>query len=162
MDLSMRGGGLHVLLENHYVTIISQIFVLALTAFFLAKSKPILMGVLYRPPDKRGFTEYLDNSLRENSISNILECYLIGYSTVILLSGDKIAVGKTLQHYDSNSLPPLLVKNMNLYFSQYLYWIIVEPVRSTKCTKILFAKILKNSTKWYGMVLLKWNYLIMS
>ena len=95
MDLSIRGGGLHVLLENHYVIIISQIFVLTLEAFFfLAKSKPILMGVLYRPPDKRGFTEYLDNSLRENNISNILECYLIGYSTVILLSGDKMLLEK--------------------------------------------------------------------
>ena len=30
----MRGGGLHVLLENHYVIIISQIFVLTLEAFF--------------------------------------------------------------------------------------------------------------------------------
>ena len=96
MDLSIRGGGLHVLLENHYVIIISQIFVLTLEAFFffLAKSKPILMGVLYRPPEKRGFTEYLDNSLRENNISNILECYLIGYSTVILLSGDKMLLEK--------------------------------------------------------------------
>ena len=94
MDLSIRGGGLHVLLENHYVIIISQIFVLTLEAFFLAKSKPILMGVLYTPPDKRGFTEYLDNSLRENNISNILESYLTGYSTVILLSGDKMLLEK--------------------------------------------------------------------
>ena len=78
---------LHVILKHHYLIIISQVFILTLKAFlwafFLPKSKPILVGVSYQPPDKSGFIEYLNNALRENNISNIQECYLI--LTLILI-----------------------------------------------------------------------------
>ena len=63
------------------------------------KSKPILVDVLYRPPDKPRFIEYLDNSLKESNISNIQECYLMDDFNVNLFSGSKMLLDK--QYYDS-------------------------------------------------------------
>ena len=44
---------------------------------FFPRSKPTLVGVLYRPPEKPDFKEHLNNFLKENNISNFQECYLI-------------------------------------------------------------------------------------
>ena len=41
---------------------------------FFPKSKPILVGVLYRPPEKSGYKEYLEGSLEESNIFNIQKC----------------------------------------------------------------------------------------
>lgn len=42
---------------------------------FLPKSKPFLVGVLYRPSSKPEFIEYLDNFLKEINNCNIQDCY---------------------------------------------------------------------------------------
>ena len=52
---------LNVVLKNHRLVLTSQVFVLRLKDIFLPKSKPILISVLYRPPGKPGFIEYLEN-----------------------------------------------------------------------------------------------------
>ena len=49
----------------------------------MPKSRPILVGDIYWPPEKPRFIEYLNNSLREINISNIQECYLIGKSMFV-------------------------------------------------------------------------------
>ena len=73
---------------------------------FLSKSKPILVGVLYKPPDKSYFTEHLNNSLKESNISNIQQCYLIGEFNVNLSSGNKMLLKK--QYSDTYSqVPPI-------------------------------------------------------
>ena len=46
--------------------------------------------MLYWPPDKPRFIEYLDNSLNESNISNIQEYYLMGEFNVNLLSGNEM------------------------------------------------------------------------
>ena len=61
---------------------------------FLSKSKPILVGVLYPPPDKPKFVEYLDNSLKECNISNTQECYLMVDFNIKLLRGNKMLLDK--------------------------------------------------------------------
>ena len=63
---------------------------------FLLMSKSILVGVLYRPPDKPDFMELRKNSLKESNISNTQECYLIGDFNVDLLSGNKMLLKKTI------------------------------------------------------------------
>ena len=70
----------------------------------MPKSKQILVGVLYRPPDEADFIEHLNKSLKESNISNIQECYLIGDFNVNLLSGNKMLLKK--QYSDSYSQAP--------------------------------------------------------
>ena len=77
---------------------------------FLPKSRPILVGVLYWPPDKPEFIECLNNYLREINISNIQECYLIGDLNVNLLRENKILL-KT-QYSDSLNQAFSILKNM--------------------------------------------------
>ena len=61
MDRSGGEAELHVILKNHYLIITRQNFVIFID-IFLPKSKPIFVGMLYRPPDKPEFIEYLESS----------------------------------------------------------------------------------------------------
>ena len=113
---------------------------------FLLKSKPILVGVLYRPPDKPDFIEHLNNSLKESNISNNQECYLIGDLNVNLLSGNKMLLKK--QYSDSYSQAPPIVNNYTeLCFSHSLHQLIMKPTRTTEHTKTLIDHILTNSSE---------------
>ena len=78
---------------------------------------PILSGMLYQLPDKPGFIEYVDNSLKESSISNIQECYLMVDFNVTLLSGNRMLLDE--KYSDSCSQAPPLVKKIyeSLLFS---------------------------------------------
>ena len=66
MDRSRRGGRVARYIKksisynqkSSFCPIIESIFI----DIVLPKSKPILVGVLYWPPDKPRFLEYLDNS----------------------------------------------------------------------------------------------------
>ena len=111
----------------------------------MPKGKPILVGVLYPPPGKPGFIEYLNNSLKESTISNTQEFYLIGDFNVKLLSGNKMLLKK--QYSVSYSQAPPIVKNyIDLCFSHSLHQLIMEPTRTTtKHTKTLIDHILTNS-----------------
>ena len=101
----------------------------------MPKSKPILVGVLHRPPEKPRFIEYLDNFLKESNIFNIQECYLM----CDLL--DK-------QYYDSYSqASPLVKKYMDHCFSHSLHQLTVKPTRTTERTKTLIDHILTKSLK---------------
>ena len=57
----------------------------------LHKSKQILVGVLYGPPEKPGFIEYLGNFLKESNISNFQDHYLMDKFNITLLSRIKIS-----------------------------------------------------------------------
>ena len=74
---------------------------------FLPQPKPILVGALYRHPDKPDFIEHFNNSKKRN-ISNTKECYLVGVFNVNLLSGNKMILEK--QYSDSYSLARLWLK----------------------------------------------------
>ena len=94
-----REAGSHVILKSHYFMQNSSFCLNIESIFihiFLAISKPILVGVLYRPPGKRRFIEYLDNSLKESDISNIQEPYLVSHFNVNLLSGNKMLLVKNI------------------------------------------------------------------
>ena len=102
MDRSKRGGGaacyIRKSLSYNYKSDFCPNTESIFTDIFLAKSKPILVCMWYRPPDKPGFTECLDQSLIESNISNIQECYLIGDFNVTLLSRNNMLLEK--QHYN--------------------------------------------------------------
>ena len=120
--------GLHVILESHYRITIRQ----------------VLVGLLYRPPDKLDNIENLNNSLEESNISNTQECYLIGDFNVDLLSGNKMLLKK--QYFDYYRQAPSMIKNyIDLCFSHSLHQLIKEPSRATEQTKTLIDHILTNS-----------------
>ena len=100
LDCSRRGGGavcyVRKALSFNHKTIFYRNIESILTDIFLPKSKPILVGVLYRPPDKPDFIEHLNNSLKESNISNTQESYLIGDFNINLLSGKKMLLIKTI------------------------------------------------------------------
>ena len=114
---------------------------------FFPKSKPILVGLLYWSPNKHRFIKYLQNPLKENNISNIQECYLIGDFNVNLLSGNKMLLHK--QYHDSYSQAPPLVKKiyMKLCFPRSLHQLIAELTKTTERTKTLTNHILTNSAE---------------
>ena len=63
IDHLSRGSGVAYYIKKDYLIIVSQVFVLTLRAvlltLFLSKSKPILVGVLYRQADKPKFISIL-------------------------------------------------------------------------------------------------------
>ena len=90
--------------------------------------------MIYQPPDKSGFIEHFDNSLKESCISYIKEFYLMGDFNINMWSGDTMLLDK--QYYDSYSQAPHLVKKyIDLCFSHSLHQLITEPTRTTKHTK---------------------------
>ena len=131
---------------------------------FLPKSKSVLVGVLYWPPDKLDFLEHLNNSLKEYNICNTQEYYLIGDFNVSLLSGNKILLKK--QYSDSYSQAPAIVKNyLDLCCSHSLHQLVMKPKRTAEHTKTLIDHILTNSLEKViqsGAIEMKWDSLIMN
>ena len=113
-----------------------------LQTFVLDESKPILVGMLYQPPEKPRFIEHLDIYLNKSTISHIQECYLMGDFNVNRLSRNKMLLDDS---YSKDS--PLVKKYINLCFSHSLYQLTAKPTRTTQHTKTLINHILTNSTE---------------
>ena len=153
LDCSKRGGGvacyLGFLSYNHKTSFCRNIESI-LIDIFLPKSKPILLGVLYRTPDKSDFIEHLNNSLKESNTCNTRECFLIGDFNVNLMSGNKLVLEK--QYSDPYSQASLISKNYkDLCFSHSLHQLIREPTWTTEHTKTLIDHILTNSPEFVRM-----------
>ena len=46
--------------------------------FSISKPKPVLIGILYRPPDKYNFVNSLERTLSNTNVIESKECYLLG------------------------------------------------------------------------------------
>ena len=57
---------------------------------FLPKSKPILLGILYRPPDKSDFVKHINNVFTETGVLDKQECYLLGDLNINLILDEKV------------------------------------------------------------------------
>ena len=164
LDRSRRGGGVASYIKkylsyNHNTRFFRNIETIFID-ISLPKSKPILVGVLHRPPEKPDFIEHLNNSLKESNISNNQECYLIGDFNANLLSGNKMILEK--QYSDSYSQAPIVKNYVDICFAHSLHQLIREQTRTTEHTKTLIDHILTNLLKKsFRVVLLKWDYLIM-
>ena len=56
---------------------------------FLPKSKPFLIGILYRPPDKYDFANCIERTFSDTNVSESEECYLLGDININLQPKDK-------------------------------------------------------------------------
>ena len=80
-DRSHRGGGVACFVKNsisynwkrNFCINTESIFI----EIFLPKSKLVLIGILYRPPDKYDFVNYLECTFSDTNVSESQECYLL-------------------------------------------------------------------------------------
>ena len=81
-DLSRRGGGVVYFVKNsssynrkpNFYINTESIFI----EIFLPTSKPVLTGILYRPPVKYDFVNCLECTFSETNVFESQECYLLG------------------------------------------------------------------------------------
>ena len=81
-DRSRRGGGVACFVKNsisynrkpNFCTNTESIFI----EIFLPRSKPVLIGILYRPPDKYDFVNCLERTFSDTNVFESQECYLLG------------------------------------------------------------------------------------
>ena len=80
-DRSRRGGGVACFVKNsisynrkpNFCINTESIFI----EIFLPKSKPALIGILYRHPDKCDFVNCLEHTLSDTNVIESQECYLL-------------------------------------------------------------------------------------
>ena len=81
-DWSRRGGGVACFVKNsisynwetNFCTNTESIFI----EIFLPTSKPVLIGILHRPPDKYDFVNCLECTFSDTNVFESQECYLLG------------------------------------------------------------------------------------
>ena len=81
-DQSRRGGGIACFVKNsisynqkpNFCINTESIFI----EIFLLKSKPVPIGILYRPPDKYDSVNCLERTFSDTNVFESQECYLIG------------------------------------------------------------------------------------
>ena len=101
---------------------------------FLPKTKPILVGILYRPPDQSGFLKNLSNSITNTENFDNQEVYILGDLNINLL-------------YKEKRLPNGIKAYKEFCAVHGLTQIINKPTRITENTSTLLDHILTNSTE---------------
>ena len=103
-DRSRRGGGVVCFLKNsisynrkpNFCINTESIFI----EIFLPRSKPVLIGILYRPPDKYDFVNCLERTFSDTNIFESQECYLLGDFNINLQPKDK----EIFRHKSANTI----------------------------------------------------------
>ena len=84
---------------------------------FLPKSNPILLGILYRPPDKSDFVKHINNVFTETGVSDKHECYLLGDLNINLILDEKEIFSNKSYKSNGQNLPPLTKGYLDFWFS---------------------------------------------
>ena len=92
-DRSRRGGGVACYIKKSLAYNYKEKFCKSTESIFidifLPKTKPILVGILYRPPDKNNFVKNLEETFTGCDILGNQECYLLGDFNINLLHNVK-------------------------------------------------------------------------
>ena len=98
---------------------------------FLPKSKPVLIGILYRPPNKYDFVNCLERTFSETNAFESQECYLLGDININLQPKDK----EIFRHKPANTINKEITHLTRSYlefcFTHSLEQIITRPARVT-------------------------------
>ena len=96
----------------------------------LPKTKPILIGVVYRPPDQMNFLQHFSDAINNTHSFDSQEIYILGDLNI-----------------DMIRKPPLAKVHKEFCSLHGLVQIIDSPTRITKDTSTLIDHILTNSIK---------------
>ena len=83
---------------------------------FLPKTKPILIGILYRPPDKNNFVKNLEETFTNCNILDKQECYLLGDFNINILQNGENVFEKKLSNSKLNSIPFIVTEYLDFAF----------------------------------------------
>ena len=135
-DRTRNGGGVACYIKselgyNHrkdFSTDIENIFF----DILLPNSKPILVGIIYRPPDQSGFLGKLTEAIKNTEKFDEQEVYILGDFNINLLSKETLCMRKPIYYTEFWSLHGLRQS-------------IAGPTRITESTSTLLDHILTNS-----------------
>ena len=103
-DRSRRGDGVACFVKNSVLYNRKPDFCInaesVFIEIFLSKSKPVLIGILYRPPDKCDFVNCLDCTFSDTNVFESQECYLLGDIDINLQLKDK----EVFRHKPANTI----------------------------------------------------------
>ena len=110
-DRSRRGGGVACFVENsisynrkpNFCINTESVFI----EIFLPKSKPVLSGILYRPPDKYDFLNCLERTFSDTNVFESQECYLLDDININLQPKDKEVFRHKLANTINKEIPHL-------------------------------------------------------
>ena len=113
----------------------------------MPKSKPILLGILYRPPDKSDFVKHINNVFTETGVLDKQKCYLLGDLNINLILEEKQIFSNKSYISNSQILPPLAKCYLDFCFSFSLEKLITIPTKVTSKTATLIDHALTNSSQ---------------
>ena len=149
-DQSRRGGVVACFVENsisysrkpNFCINTESIFI----EIFLPKTKPVLNGILYRPPDKYDFVNCLERTFSDTDVFESKECSLLGDININLQPKDKDIFRHKPANTINKEIPHLARSNLEFCFTNSLEQIIRRPSRVTDQTATLIDHILTNSS----------------
>ena len=112
---------------------------------FLPKTKPILIGILYRTPDKNDFVKNLEETFTNCNILDKQECYLLRDFNIKILQNGENVFEKKLSNSKLNSIPFIVTEYLDFAFSYSLKQLISTPTRTTENTATRIDHVLTNS-----------------
>ena len=113
----------------------------------MPKSKPILLSILYRPPNKSDFVKHINNVFTETGALDRQECYLPGDLNINLILDEKEYFSKKSYRPNGQNLPPLTNGYLDFCFLFSLEQLISIPTRVTSRTATLIDHVLTNSSQ---------------
>ena len=145
-DRSRRGGGVACFVKNsisynrkpNFCINTESIFI----EIFLPKSKPVLIGILYRPPDKYDFVNCLEHTFSDTNVFESQECYLLRDININLQPKDKVIFRHKPANTINKEIPHLTRSYLKFCFTHSREQMITRPIRVTDQTATLIDHIL--------------------
>ncbi len=142
-DRTRNGGGVACYIKSElgynfrkdFSTDIENIFF----DILLPNSKPILVGIIYRPPDQSGFLGKLTEAIKTTQKFDEQEVYILGDFNINLLSKETLCIRKPKYYTEFCSL-------------HGLRQLLNSPTRITESTSTLLDHILTNSVSQSGIL----------
>ena len=136
LDRNRFGGGVSCYIKSEVGFNIRNDFSVKIENIFLdiliPNSKPILIGIVYRPPSQSGFLRDLSEAINNTTNFDSLEVYILGDFNLNLI--------------DKKTGSPCELANYKEFFSSHgLKQLISCPTRITKNTSTLLDHVLTNS-----------------
>ena len=118
----------------------------------LPKTKPIFVGIIYRPPNSINFLECFNKHLDDINLNNEI-FWLVDFNINLLRNGKYIL--KENQAMENRIPSTSLVSQYTLFCQRYSLEQIIKHVTRTKCSSsTLIDYILTNSREKYHTMLL--------